>query len=70
MNALQTSGTDSDAGGPRRRGARWPRPGLWGPVIILGPLAYGTEPGFQASMEGFLSPVTGGQPQADQRMEV
>jgi hypothetical protein len=35
-------------------------------VILMGPMAYGTEPWLQRPMEEFLSRVAGGPPQSDE----
>jgi hypothetical protein len=70
MNALQTSGTTSGCGSDRVGAVRADLDQLGVRVIILGPLAYGTEPALQAPMEDFLSQVAGAPPRADQGVEV
>jgi hypothetical protein len=66
MNALQTSGTMSGCGADLVGAVRSDLDQLGVRVIILGPLAYGTEPDLQAPMEDFLTQVAGAPPRADQ----
>jgi hypothetical protein len=70
MDALQTSGTASGCGSGLVGAVRGDLDGLGVRMIILGPLAYGTEPGLQAPMEDFLTQVAGGPPRSDQGVEV
>ena len=70
MNALQTSGTMSGCSSDLIGAVRSDLDQLGVRVIILGPLAYGTEPALQAPMEDFLTQVAGGPPPSDQGVEV
>jgi hypothetical protein len=70
MNALQTSGTASGCGSDLIGAVRSDLDQLGVRVIILGPLAYRTEPALQAPMEDFLTQVAGGPPRSDQGVEV
>jgi hypothetical protein len=70
MDALQNSGTTSGCGSDLVGAVRGDLDQLGVKVIILGPLAYGSEPALQAPMEDFLTQVAGGPPRSDQGVEV
>jgi len=70
MNALQTAGATSACGSGLVAAVRSNLDQLGVTVIILGPVAYGTEPGLQAPIEDFLSQVAGSAPRTDQGVEV
>jgi hypothetical protein len=66
MHALQTTASIAGCGPNLIDAARSDLAAVGVSVIIMGPMAYGTEPAQQRPMENFLTQLAGGPPRLDQ----
>jgi hypothetical protein len=70
MDALESSLPTTPCGGNTIRASRSDLHALGVSVIIMGPMAYGTEPALQRPMEDFLTQLAGAPPRVDQGVMV
>jgi hypothetical protein len=66
MDALESSLSATPCGTSIIRASRSDLHALGVSVIIMGPMAYGTEPALQGRMEAFLTQLAGAPPRVDQ----